>query len=195
MQLLIQGDVIRFTIDVLERLEIPYMVCGSIAAGSLGRPRMTLDIDIVIQIGASKVDELCAAFPNPEFYVSLAAARDAIRFGKQFNVIHPTSGNKVDFMILGRDEWARTQLQRRCRIQLVPGVLGFSASAEDIIISKMKYHQEGGSEKHINDSANILAVQGDRIDRAYIEHWVKEFGLAEIWDAILQSVAANSHEP
>ena len=191
MPLLTQGDVLRFTIGVLERLQIPYMVCGSIAAGALGNPRMTLDIDIVVQLAESRVDELCGAFPGPEFYVSSAAAREAIRYGKQFNVIHPTTGNKVDFMILGRDEWARTQLLRRCRVQLTPGLPGYSASPEDIIISKMKYHQEGGSEKHLVDSAGILAVQGARIDRGYIEHWVDHFGLTEIWDAIIQRVAAN----
>lgn len=112
MPLTTQLDVLCFTIDVLERVEIPYMVCGSMAAGALGEPRMTLDIDVVVQLSVSNAERLCAEFPSPEFYVSVAAARDAIRFGKQFNAIHPETGNKVDFMILGRDPWSRARSRR-----------------------------------------------------------------------------------
>jgi len=188
MPLTTQLDVLCFTIDVLERLEIPYMVCGSMAAGALGEPRMTLDIDVVVQLSVSNAERLCAEFPSPEFYVSVAAARDAIRFGKQFNAIHPETGNKVDFMILGRDPWSRAQLERRCRVTLVPSLDGYSSSPEDIIISKMRYYREGQSDKHLRDSAGVLARQGDRIDRAYIEHWATEFGVSDVWQAIVQRV-------
>ncbi len=184
MPLLTQSDVLRHTIAALERTEIPYLVCGSVAAGALGEPRMTLDIDIALSLALSDVERLCAEFPSPEFYVSSITAQEAIRARKQFNVIHPETGNKVDFMMLGRDEWSRSQLERRLRVQLLPNLEGYSSSPEDVIISKMRYHREGGSEKHIRDSAGILAIQGTRLDRVYIKHWVDEFQLNDIWQAI-----------
>jgi hypothetical protein len=36
-------------------------------------------------------------FPPPDFYLSIDAAREAVRLQSQFNVIHPASGMKVDF--------------------------------------------------------------------------------------------------
>ena len=54
-----QADVLRHTIDALERLQIPYLVCGSFASGTFGEPRMTLDIDIVVQLNADTSEKLC----------------------------------------------------------------------------------------------------------------------------------------
>ena len=191
MAITIQADVLRYVIGVLDRLQIPYLVCGSFASGSFGEPRMTLDIDIVVQLTRDSVVALCAEFSDPEFYVSLAAAQDALRSKKQFNVIHPETGNKVDFMISGRDEWSRGQLERRRLVSLLPDLQGYTASPEDIIISKMRYYKEGGSEKHLRDCAGVLVVQGETIDRDYIAQWCAHFKLTEIWQQILQRVNAS----
>ncbi len=189
MPILTQADVLRHTILALEGLQIPYLVCGSVASGSLGEPRMTLDIDIVVQLTPDDVDRLCSLFPEPDFYVSVAAARDAVRVRRQFNVIHPETGNKVDFMISGRDEWSLAQLERRRRVGLLPDLEGFTASPEDIIISKMRYYKEGGSDKHLRDCAGVLAVQGELIERDYIVRWARHFDLMPIWEAILKRIA------
>ncbi len=188
MPITVQADVLRYTIGVLERLQIPYLVCGSFASGSFGEPRLTLDIDIVVQLSRESVIELCSAFPDPEFYVSLAAAQDSLRSRKQFNVIHPETGNKIDFMIAGRDEWSRGQLERRRLMSLLPDLQGYTSSPEDIIISKMRYYNEGGSDKHIRDCGGVLMVQGESIDREYIVYWCQHFGLLGIWQAILKRV-------
>ena len=42
------------------------------------------------------------------------------------------------------------------------------ASAEDVIIKKMEYYQESGSEKHLRDITGMLKVSGGEIDEAYI---------------------------
>lgn len=190
MAITVQADVLRYVIGILDRLQIPYLVCGSFASGSFGEPRMTLDIDIVVQLSGESVVALCAEFPDPEFYVSLAAARDAVRSKKQFNVIHPETGNKVDFMISGRDEWSRGQLERRRLVSLLPDLQGYTASPEDIIISKLRYYKEGGSEKHLRDCTGVLVVQGERIDRDYINHWSNCFGLTDAWQQILKRIEA-----
>ena len=91
-------------------------------------------------------------------------------------------------MISGRDDWSQMQLQRAKKVQLLPDLEGNASSPEDVIISKMRYYQEGGSDKHLRDSAGVLVVQGDRIDRSYIEHWVQHFGLTAIWNAILKRI-------
>ncbi len=135
-----QADVFRMAIDVLEQLRIPYMVVGSAASSIYGEPRMTQDIDIVIDPTVDLLNQLCGAFPGDDFYVSAEAARDALKTRTQFNIIHPDSGNKIDFLIARQDVWGRSQLARRRRVLLLPSLEGSAAAPEDVIISKMVYY-------------------------------------------------------
>src|SRR5262249_62341679 len=76
---------------------IDYMVVGSFASAAFGEARFTNDIDIVARLDEARAVKLCAAFPKDEFYLSDRAALEAVRTRRQFNVIHPASGNKVDW--------------------------------------------------------------------------------------------------
>ena len=166
---------------LLERLQIPYAIVGSFATAVWGDPRMTRDIDIVVQLAAEKVDELCAAFPADDFNVSRESAREAVSLRSQFNVIHFRSGNKIDFMIAGRSEWAQRQLMRRRRVQFAPDCEGFVAAPEDVIIGKLVYYQDGGSEKHLRDIASILSQAEGDVDRLYIAEIAGTLGLLNTW--------------
>jgi hypothetical protein len=180
-----QIEMLRFTIAALERLEIPYAVVGSYASTAWGEPRMTRDIDVLVQLFPEQVAPLCAVFPDSDFYVSNAAAQEAIRYRSQFNVIHPASGNKVDFMIVGDSDWSATQLQRRQQIQFDENTRGYVAAAEDVILGKLMYLHEGGSEKHIRDISGILKLHKDRLDLDYIFRFASQLGLSDAWQSIL----------
>jgi hypothetical protein len=69
-----------------------------------------------------------------------------------------------------------------------PGSRTWFASAEDVILKKLEYFQEGGSDKHVRDIAGILKVQAERIDRSYIADSARARGLAETWSEVLQRV-------
>ena len=183
-----QPEFLRIAKQVLDRLEIPWMVVGSYATSIWGEARYTNDIDIVVDLALDSVPQLCGSFPHDEFYVSESAAREAIRFRKQFNVLHPASGNKIDFMIARSDEWGRLQLTRRRFGLAGPDFEIPIAAPEDTIISKMRYYREGGSDKHLRDSAGVLAVQREHIDRAYIDHWAEHFHVMDVWLAIQRRV-------
>jgi hypothetical protein len=172
------------------------MVVGSFASTVYGEPRLTLDIDIVVDLELSQVGALCAAFPSSEFYVSLPAAEDAVRRRKQFNLIHPASGNKIDFMIARLDQWGRQQLQRRRKREFLPGVSAWAASPEDVIVAKMIYYREGQSPKHTRDIAGMLRISAAEIDQTYISEWSERLGLSEIWESILRELRdrANSDD-
>ena len=62
----------------------------------------------------------------------------------------------------------------------------FVAAPEDVILSKLLYYQEGGSEKHLRDIASMLRISGDEIDQAYIEHWAAQLDLVQEWQAVLK---------
>lgn len=183
-----QIELLRFVLDILERLQIDYAVVGSYASGAWGEPRMTRDIDIVVRLTPQQVDPICAAFPEADFYVSRAAAMDAAKRHSQFNVIHPQSGNKIDFMIAKPGNWADSQLQRRRRIAFEPTTQGYVAAPEDVILGKLIYFKEGGAEKHLRDIAGILMTSQVAVDRAYIEKFAVDLGVGDSWQQVLKAV-------
>jgi hypothetical protein len=187
-----QAELLRHVLAVLESQDVTYALVGSYASAVYGEPRFTHDIDIVVHLTADAANRLCAAFPAPEFYVSQAAAREAVAMHGQFNVIHPASGNKIDFMIPRNDAWGRTQLTRRIRRPILPNRDGFVAAPEDVILGKLWYYDEGGSEKHLRDIAAMLQTSGDSIDMKYIDQWAQQLGYVEHWSMIVDRVAATT---
>lgn len=165
------------------------MVVGSYASGAYGDPRFTQDIDIVIDPKPAQLDALIARLPPDNFYVSPEAAHQAVRSGGQFNVIHPESGNKIDFMIARTDPWGQEQLRRRVKLELLIGVEAFAARPEDVILAKLQFYKEGGSEKHMRDITSMFKVSGEEIDREYIERWVDRLDVREQWQAVLQRLS------
>ncbi len=183
-----QAELLRYVIDVLESQSLTYMVVGSFASSTYGEPRLTNDIDIVVTLRADAVDRLCRAFPAPEFYASPAAAREAVQVHGQFNVIHPSSGNKIDFMIARDDAWGRSQLSRRCRQPILADRETFVAAPEDIILAKLLYYQVGQSEKHLRDIAAMFQVSGDEIDKTYIDRWAAQLAVTQEWETVLNQL-------
>lgn len=188
-----QPEILRYAVGVLEKLNIPYLIVGSFATSIWGEPRMTLDIDIVIDLLAEQIDTFCQQFPTPDFYVSETAASEAVARRGQFNVLYPSTANKIDFMIPRNDEWSRLQLER-ARTQPFDGDIKLQVcSPEDVIIAKMRYFKEGRSPKHLRDIAGVLDLQGKDIDRNYIDHWANVLNLEEIWQQIL--IAEQNQPP
>jgi len=179
-----QAELLSHVVDVLEAQGVTYLLVGSLASAVYGEPRMTRDIDIVIALRRDQVSRLCRAFSAPEYYVSEPAAQEAVQTAGQFNVIHPASGNKIDFIIARQDDWGRSELSRRRRELILPGRLGYTAAPEDVILGKLLYYHEGGSDKHLRDVAAMLQVSGEEIDVAYIDQWVQQLGLASEWQMV-----------
>ena len=182
------SDLLTLLSRKLDELGIGYLVTGSMATIAYGEPRFTNDIDVVISLRPEDITRFCDAFPMPEFYVSQDAVKDAVRDRRQFNIIHPASGLKVDGIIPKDDDFERSRQQRGVRLPIVEGVEVMFASAEDVIIRKMQYFQAGGSDKHLRDIAGVLKIQGDRIDRQYIAEWSDRLAIRDVWELILTQV-------
>ncbi len=183
-----QSDLLKYAAEVLEREGIPYALVGSFATGIWGESRFTQDIDIVIDLPAGKIAQLCAAFPQSDFYVSAAAAKEAVARRSQFNVIHPASGNKIDFMVAGGTAWSAAQLERRRRVRVFPEQEVDVAAPEDVILGKLIYYREGGSDKHLRDITGILTFSEGDIDRGYIARFAAQFGVTDVWQRVLDAI-------
>ena len=51
-------DLLERLVAVLERLKIPYLITGSVAAMAYGEPRLTNDIDVVVDLDEARAVSL-----------------------------------------------------------------------------------------------------------------------------------------
>jgi aminopeptidase N len=127
---------------------------------------------------------LLAQFPADEFYLSDEAIRDALVRKGQFNIIHPTSGLKIDVIIQQGTAFEQSRFTRARLVHFTDLRGGRFAAPEDVILKKMAYYREGGSEKHLRDIAGIMKVSAHMVDVAYITEWAGRLGVEEIWRAV-----------
>jgi hypothetical protein len=185
-------ELLQKVIEALEYLRIPYLVTGSVAAMAYGEPRLTNDIDIVAAIEEQHIPGLLKAFPESEFYISDEMIAEAIRDRGQFNIIHPTSGLKIDVIIRQNTPFDVSRFQRARRIHPAETYEASFAAPEDVIIKKMEFYKAGGSEKHLRDITGILKISGPEVDGKYIAAWAERLGLTEIWEAVLKRLGESS---
>ena len=188
-----QTELLRHVVEAMDALGIAYMIAGSQASIYYGEPRFTQDIDLVADIHAGHVAGLLARFPASEFYVSEAAVREAIRTAGQFTIIHPTAGLKVDVMVKKDSLYDRVQFERRQRTAIAANVHAYLARPEDVILYKMLYFSEGGSDRHLRDILGMLRIAGAAIDRGYVSEWAARLGLATIWESLQEQAPAGEN--
>jgi hypothetical protein len=184
-----QSELLRIAVGALDELGLRYFVTGSVATIFYGEPRFTNDVDLVVDLPPTRVAEFCQKFPLPEFYVSQDAALQAAVHHGQFNIIHPESGLKIDVVVPEKNPFNQGRFLRAARVRPSADLEAMFASPEDVIIKKMQYYREGGSEKHLRDIAGILKISGDKVDKNYIARWATLFGVDTIWQAILEELA------
>jgi len=175
-------------IEVLEQLDIPYMVVGGFAAIFYGEPRLTIDVDIVVDMKWEHIRPFVAAFPIPDYYVSEEAIRDSLQRRYPFNVIQPTTGAKVDLVPLPRDLFTRAAFGRRQRLEYDED--GHSATfitPEDIIVAKLVAYRGTGSDKHLRDAQGVLVMQWGRLDLEAVRRGARASGVLEQFDLLLEA--------
>ncbi len=172
-------------LSALDRLEIPFLIGGSIASGTHGLPRNTKDIDVVADLPLELVTEFCAIL-SPLFYVDADTVALAIRSGRAFNVIHLKGAFKFDMFPVGEDRFARSELaRRRYTTTTITGLENIEfpvASAEDTILAKLAWFRKGGevSDQQWHDILGVIRVQAGRLDLGYLQEWAEELGVADL---------------
>lgn len=175
-----QQKLLITVIQELERLHIPYMVTGSIAASLQGEPRSTHDIDFVIAMQPHQAPQMAQAFQMPDYYLDEYAIAEAIKTGPMFNLLECTNGDKVDFWLLTQDEFDQSRFARRRLQDLYKKSIYFS-TPEDTILMKLKWAQQsGGSEKQFTDCLRIFEVQHSNLDLTYMNTWASKLGISDL---------------
>lgn len=180
-------------LSVLDRLEIPYYVCGSLASSSYGFPRLTYNIDIVASFNEVDLNEFCGLL-KPAFFVDPMRAMDFVERGRSLSAIHRKSVFKFNFFSSPMTDFGCAQLERRrFEYSAMPGfeeVKFAICTAEDSILSKLDWYRQGRGllDQHWNDILGMITVQRRSLDMDYLGKWARRLGLEELLEEALSRV-------
>ena len=172
-------DVLRIIGERLDASHVPFMLTGSFALGYYGKPRMTRDLDFVVALMEQHVDTLVKAF-LPDFYIDENSVRSAVRSQRMFNLMHLGSGIKVDLIVRKDSEYREMEFARRQAVELA-GVSTWITSREDLILSKLVWARDSGSELQKRDVCTLL---DDSVDWDYPREWAPKLDVSEILEEV-----------
>jgi len=167
-------DVLKDVAGRLDAAANPYMLTGSLAMSWYATPRMTRDIDLVVELKPADARRL-PALMGEDYYVPDDADR-AVESPGMFNVLHVPSMTKIDFVARKDSPYRRTEFDRRHNVDF--GHAGISIVAvEDLILSKLLWSKESKSAQQHADVANLLATP---LDRSYLDDWADRLGVLSL---------------
>jgi hypothetical protein len=173
-------------IDALEAAGIPYMLVGSLASNVHGIPRSTQDADLVIDVAPDRLTDLARVLPAPLSLDDQSAFEGVT--GTTRHVIRLAGSAFVcELFHLSDDPHDQDRFKRRKSIPAL-GRHPWIATAEDMIVTKLRWSLEAGRVKDREDIRNIIAVRGTRLDWPYIEHWSERHGTRGLLDELRRSV-------
>ncbi len=173
---------LRTVTEILDSLGILYALGGSMACAVYARGRQTNDADISVPPFPGMEERLIAAL-GPDYYISASAVAEAIRGRGSFNIINTLTGFKVDVFIRKDSPFEQSAWSRRSALSLPdhkqPLVVH---SPEDLLLFKLRWYRLGNetSELQWRDIHELLTIQAERLDNAYLDHWAADLGVVDL---------------
>ena len=172
-------DIVRDVSARLDAAGLAFMLTGSMAMNFYAQPRMTRDIDVVVALLPKDAERVVRLF-GADYYVSREAVDSSIARHSMFNLIHNESVIKVDCIVRKPTEYRLLEFQRRQRVRIQDFETSI-VSKEDLILSKLFWARDSRSELQLRDVRNLVATG---CDRAHIERWTVELGVAQLWSEV-----------
>ncbi len=176
-----QLEFVKLVTSRLESAGIPYMLTGSVAMAVYALPRMTRDVDLVVDCARGDAKRIYDLFA-PDCYTDEAQVHEAIRMRTMFNIIHNELLAKVDFIIKKDEPYRETEFARRRRLE-IDSVVIWVVSPEDLLLSKLLWAKQGGSELQRRD-AKAIGQSVDDLDWSYIQKWAAELSVADVLEEV-----------
>jgi hypothetical protein len=182
-------DVVGAVIDLLNQHGVAYMIVGSLATNFYCVPRSTQDADIVVQSRLVEVARQVSQgvsgmrFDPQMGFESVTATKKLVLSAQQHEF-------QIELFELSSDEHDQLRFSRRVVVEVL-GRRTSIATVEDMIITKLRWSQHAGREKDISDARNLIAVQLDQIDWAYVEQWCERHGTRQLLDRLRSECARD----
>lgn len=176
-------EVLKIVTQRLKEADINYMVSGSVAANYYTIPRMTRDIDVIVELKQGDIDKFVGLFEG-DFYINKEMITNEVSRQGMFNLIYNRYVIKIDFIIKKSSAYQNASFSRRKQVLIEQSPIWF-VSAEDLIISKLLWAKDSHSEMQLKDVRNLVETLDD-LDLKYIGNWVRELGLEQIYKEATQ---------
>ena len=187
-----QNEPIEVTLKVtgvLELLDIPYLIGGSLASALYGMVRTTQDSDIVAEMRMEHLQPFVAALRD-EFYVDDEMIAESIQRHSNFNIIHRETMFKVDVFVPRPRPFLQSQLARAQKqtFTFETEISARFASPEDTILAKLEWYRIGGevSDRQWRDILGVLITRAGTLDLDYLRKWAIELKVNDLLDRALQ---------
>ena len=150
-------DVLAAVADAMHQIRSRWYLFGAQAATLWGRPRLTADVDITVQIRTDQIDEFRDAmkrqgftlrFDDPEF----------VNRTRVFPFLHQATGVPVDVVLAGpglEEEFLDRAVNVRVEGATIPVI-----SPEDLVVTKVL----AGRPKDIEDVRGVLRERAESLD-------------------------------
>jgi hypothetical protein len=171
----------------LESAQLPCMLVGAFSSSYHGIPRSTEDADFVVALEELPIATL-AAHLGMDFTIDPQAKIETFTMGTYYTIRHATSDFSVDLFLLQDDPHDLASYGRRIPVSYGSGKV-YLSSAEDLIITKLRWSQGGRRNKDIDDARGVLAVQQPtNLDLAYIRQWTDQHGTRKLFERLLSQI-------
>jgi hypothetical protein len=181
-----EPEIFLLFIKPLNRLQVIYMITGATAAIVYGAPRLTNDLDLVLRLSVNQIGQFRAAFSEAEFYVppeDIMVMEVSREQRGHVNLIHLVTGFKADCYLAGKDPLHSWALENRHQFQIGKETI-WVAPPEYVILRKLEYFREGGSEKHLNDIRNMMRISHKEIDFNLLEEKIAQLNYSQEWKLV-----------
>ncbi len=174
-------EILKTVVGRLEQARVPYFISGSMALNYYSVPRMTRDIDIVLEMKPAHLKLFVESFRD-DFYVEEESIREEVNRRGMFNLIHKEYAFKVDFIIRKETEFQDSCFKRRREVRL-GDYDAWMISLEDLVIAKLLWAKDSLSELQLRDVKNLLLTAGN-LDTVYLDQWISRLSLKEIYKKV-----------
>ncbi|MFT3713149.1 MAG: hypothetical protein QM817_36300 [Archangium sp.] len=164
-----------------ERAGIEYFLGGSMATSFQGQPRLTNDLDFVVLLRAPQIATLKTEL-GAEFDVDEEALAEAVRRKGSWNIFHVPTVTRIDLFVVKDTEYDAEEFVRRQAWEVLPGQRVMLKAPEDSVLRKLLWFQAGGesNSQQFRDVVEVLRVQGERLNVAYLDAWARKLGIAAL---------------
>ncbi|MBT8336567.1 MAG: nucleotidyl transferase AbiEii/AbiGii toxin family protein [Gemmatimonadetes bacterium] len=175
-------DLIGLFIRPLEDAGVEYMITGGVASVIYGDPRFTRDVDIVVELNTSGIADFIGAFDSEDFYLpppEVLEEEVGRPEGGHFNVLHHDTALRADVYLAGEVRLHRWALDRVVRLPVGATTISV-APIEYVILRKLQYFRDSGSDRHLRDISMMLRLSGDTVDRDALKEWCERLELEHL---------------
>ena len=179
-------------IRTLNSFSVPFMIVGSLSSNYYGVARATHDADFVVELGDVSLTQIASKL-GPDLRLDPQITFESVTGTTRYRFELTGQDYTIEVFLLSGDAHDRQRFERRVRTDMY-GEAVYIPTPEDVIVMKLRWYSIARRRKDRDDIVNMLIVQRDRIDLAYIRSWAEQHGSIAKLEELL-GVASNPNQP